>query len=203
MKRLPLSRAKQRRRGWWRPLCALALLALLAGACEADEEGDELSGAIGPGFGGPAVPQGVIQIDNLDTPQPVTIGTISFDDGYLMRVFTGGPADEVHYIYMDIADPALEIVILRITGRAETPCRFAAAILARDEGFTIQASGDVTNAQGLIFHQVNLARGDTFQRFYCTELRPNVGIMISAESRLGNKLDFEQMHFLLNSVTRQ
>lgn len=190
----------QRRRAWWRALRGLLLLGLLA-ACEPDEEGGELSGAIGPGGGGPPVAAASVLTDALTTSSGEQIGTLSYDASYLLQVFAGAAADNILYIYMDIADPVVEIAVSRISGRFETPCRFSAAILARDQDFSIQASGDVVNAQGLIFHQVNLFKGDTFQRFYCTELRSNVGVQISAISRGGNKLDFEQMHFLLNSVT--
>ena len=109
-------------------------------------------------------------------------------------------ADEILYVYEDTAETVL-VIVSRISGRPDTPCRFSAALLARDEGFAILASGDVINAAGLAFHQVNLARGDVFQRFHCTELRSNVGIQISSRSTGGDKLDFEQLHFLLNSIS--
>lgn len=174
---------------------------MLLAACEIDEEGGDLSGPIGPGSGGPAVAAGSVVTDPLTTPDGAALGSISFDSAYLFRQFTGGPADEIHYIYAD-ATPSVAVTVLRISGRPDSPCRFSAALLARDEGYSILASGDVVNDQGLQFHQVNLVLDDTYQRFYCTELQANVGIQINTGSIGGNLLESEQMHFLLNSVSR-
>ncbi len=49
---------------------------------------------------------------------------------------------------------------------------------------------------------MNLARGTAYQRFYCTELRPDVGIQVSGQSLGGNRLGTLQVHFVLNSVAR-
>lgn len=177
-----------------------ALLAVLPAACRNEELGAELSGEIGPGSGGPPVVQARVMTVLLVTPGGLTIGSLSIDSGFLTRTFTGDEADEIHYVYQNTAE-AVTVIISRISGRPDTPCRFSAALLARDEGFAILASGDVFNAAGLVFHQVNLAREATFQRFHCTELRSNVGIQISSTSTGGDKLGSEQLHFLLNSVS--
>ncbi len=191
-----------------------ALLAVLPAACRNEEQGAELSGEIGPGSGGPPVVQARVMTVLLATPDCQTIGTLAFDSGYFTRTFPAGAAneipfvceitseavDEIHYVYQNTAE-AVTVIISRISGRPDTPCRFNAALLARDEGFAILASGDVFNAAGLEFHQVNLTREATFQRFHCTELRSNVGIQISSTSTGGDKLGSEQLHFLLNSVS--
>ena len=182
----------------WLLICLMALA--LVAACEPDEEGGELGGSFGPGSGGPPVDPTTVVTDPIVAPSGQQIGTLAFDSGYLTRTFTGTAADDIIYSYGNLAD-LLAIDIARITGRADTPCRFSAAFLARDEGFQILASGDVFNDQGLEFHQVNLRNGNIFQRFYCVELQPNVGIEISATTLAGDLLDYEQIHFLLNSIT--
>lgn len=178
----------------------LAMLLLLA-ACQNDEEGGELSGPIGPGGGGPAVVGASVVTDPLSASDGTSLGSLSFDSAYLTREFTGGTADETHYIYAD-STQTTAVAVLRISGRPDSPCRFSAALLARDERYAILASGDVFNDQGLEFHQVNLALGDTYARFYCTELAQNLGVQIGTASTGGNLLEFEQVHFLLNSVSR-
>ena len=193
-----------RRLGWiGRAGIALLFLALmlLPAACQNDEEGQELSGEIGPGSGGPAVVAASVVTDPLTAPDGTSLGSLSFDASYLVRTFTGDLADQIHYIYVD-SSATVAVTGTRISGRPDTPCRFSAALLARDEGYRILVSGDVVNDQSLSFHQVNLVREDTFQRFYCTELLANVGIQIGAASIGGNQLDYEQVHFLLNSVSR-
>ena len=182
-----------------RGLLCLAAVVFLA-TCQPDEEGAELSGPIGPGSGGPPVEEASVVTDPITAADGATLGSLSFDSGYFTKLFSGGEADEIHYIYADSSE-SLAVTVLRISGRPDTPCRFSAALLARDEGYSIQASGDVSNEQNLEFHQVNLAVGDTLQRFYCTELQPNVGIQINTTSLGGDQLDYEQVHHLLNSVS--
>ena len=183
-----------------RALLCLAAVALLS-ACQIDEEGADLSGPIGPGSGGPPVDETRVLTDPITAPDGSTLGSLSHDSGYLTRAFSGSATDETHYIYVD-ASQSVAVTVTRISGRPDTPCRFSAALLARDEGYAILASGDVANDQNLEFHQVNLVQGDTFQRFHCTELQSNVGIQISTTSLGGDQLDYEQLHYLLNSVSR-
>lgn len=192
-RRIRLARGRPRRAG---AVVALLLAALLPG-CAMEPE-DELSGPFGPGAGGPAVPQGAVRTVALTTAGGAPMGSLQYDDGY----FAAAPVPETLVVLDSGAPDAVTLAVTRITGRPDTPCRFSAALLARDEGYTILASGDRTNANGLEFHQVNLVRGSTYQRFYCTGLRSDAGIQISGRSLGGNRLGTLQVHFVLNSVAR-
>lgn len=185
-----------KRRTPWRAAAAAALLAaVLIGAGCAPEKKDELSGPFGPGAGGPAVPQGAVQTLPITTGDGTPIGSLQYDDGY----FAQTPVTGMLYVLTNATDN-VSLAIGRITGRPDTPCRYDAAIQARDDGYTILASGDRTNANGLEFHQVNLVKGAIEQRFYCTELYNHVGIQIDGISLTAGALDWEQVHFVLNSV---
>jgi hypothetical protein len=179
-------------------LCGLLVAALLS-ACGEEQKEDELNGTIGPGSGGVPVTQATVVSDTVTTPAGTRVGALDYDAGYWSETFSGGGDDSIAFVYENAAD-ALAIVVVRINGRPDTPCRFEAAVLARDEGFEVLASGDVFNDQGLEFHQVNLAKGGVEQRFFCTDLNNNVGIEFSITSGVTGHAAYEQVHFILNSV---
>lgn len=181
---------------WLRTLLLLVVLPIALVGC-GEEEADELSGPFGPGSGGPDPLVGTLITFPLTKADGSPLGTLSSDITYFPQV----PAPGTVVILQSIVDPIL-LVVTRISGRADTPCRYTAALAARDDGFTILGSGDRTNATGLTFHQVNLVKGATTRNFYCTILRDNVGIQISGSATNGNRLGTLQVHYVLNSVTR-
>ena len=161
----------------------------------------ELSGEIGPGSGGEPVDSGALRTDPILTPAGVFLGTLEFDTGYWTRTFFEGSAGALLFTYEN-EDDGILIAVLLINGRPDTPCRFDAALLARDEGFSVLASGDVFNGAGLKFHQVNLSTESVAQRYFCVELQENVGVEISVTASPADNVTFEQVHFLLNSVQK-
>lgn len=187
------------------PLVILVLAGLLTAglllACSQEQEEEELSGAIGVGAGGTAVMAGTVLTDPILTPAGVQAGTLDYDSGYWTRTFLDGAGGGPLYSYENAADGLL-IAVFLISGRPDTRCRFDAALLARDEGFTILASGDVLNEAGLEFHQVNLSNGSLAQRFFCAELLNNVGVEITVTALPADSVTFEQVHFLLNTVRK-
>jgi len=184
-------------------LAALALLA--AGGCAPEE--DELSGPFGPGSGGAPVapPVGTVQDEDLVNSSGDPIGQVSYDDGYFTLAVAPAPGimmtlDNAAYVAGNPTEGPVQLVLVTIAGRPDTPCRFQAAVQARDAGYTIDASGDRTNARGLEFHQVNLHRGATEQRFWCARVRANTGVLINGLSPTPGALSYRQVHTVLNSV---
>ena len=175
------------------PLAMLGLLLLLA-SCAPPSDIQELSGPFGPGSGGPTVNTGAL------VTQPITsgglpLGSLDYDSTYFTPIPTGSEV-----VMLAGGAGAVMLSVAPISGRPDTPCRFQAALLARDHGYAILAAGDRTNAQGLDFHEVDLGPGADFQRFYCTELRSNLGVLINGISKPTNALGIEQVHLVLNSV---
>ena len=193
-----------------RLILAMALAAAVAAGCMAME--DELDGPLGPGQGGPAVDTAALEQHNLTAADGQIIGVLQFDPGYYFHIhcdpddFTNcqleSTGDVVHVLAAITGD--VQLAITRIVGRPDTPCRFQAAVLARDEGYEILGSGDRTNDRGLEFHQVNLEneRLPAAQRFYCAKLHQRIGVQISVFSVLEEVQEYLQVHFVLNSTDR-
>ncbi len=192
-------------------LLCWVLLAGLAAGCSQEPEEEELGGEIGPGSGGAAVTEGTVTSDPIETRGGTLLGNLVYDGGYWTPVFIGGSEDTVLYVYEN-AEDGLTLSALRIGGRPDTPCRFAAALLARDQGYQILAAGDVVNSEGLEFHQVNLVGNGIAQRFFCTELQPKLGVEISVAAVIADpqhpdtgttgNIEFEQVHHVLNSLEK-
>ncbi|MCZ6554009.1 MAG: hypothetical protein O7A67_09455 [SAR324 cluster bacterium] len=193
-----------------RLIVAAALAAAVGGGCIAME--DELDGPQGPGQGGPTVDTAALEQHDLTTAAGQIIGVLQFDPGYYFHIhcdpddFTNcqleSTGDFVHTLAAITGD--VQLAITRIVGRPDTPCRFQAAVLARDEGYEILGSGDRTNDRGLEFHQVNLEneRLPAAQRFYCAKLHQRIGVQISVFSVLEEVQEYLQVHFVLNSTGR-
>ncbi|MCH8883138.1 MAG: hypothetical protein IIA41_06525 [SAR324 cluster bacterium] len=185
-----------------RLILATALAAAIGGGCMAME--DELDGPLGPGQGGPTVDTAALEQHDLTAADGQIIGVLQFDPGYYFHFhFRPYPMADVRHILATITGDVL-LTITRIVGRPDTPCRFQAAVLARDEGYEILGSGDRTNDRGLEFHQVNLEneRLPAAQRFYCAKLHQRIGVQISVFSVLEEVQEYLQVHFVLNSTDR-
>jgi hypothetical protein len=102
----------------------------------------------------------------------------------------------------DISGDEVVMIMTRIIGRPDTPCRFQAALLARDHGYEIDKSGDRKNDNGLELHQVNLKNDKIpeHQRFYCFQLKKPFGIQINVFTVDEEHQDWRQVFHLLNSV---
>lgn len=176
-------------------LLAAGLLLMAAGC--ATEEQSELSGRFGPGKGGPPVDESAVETQDLYTSGGTRFGRVSYDASYFSNS-TAEAGEDTPLLLGSVVD-ALIVQGSTISGRPDTPCRFTAARMARDEGFDILGSGDRSNSRGVDFHQVNLRRGGTYTSVYCATLRGKVGIMLLAEGD-DDLLGSRQMHYVLNSV---
>ncbi|MDH4247555.1 MAG: hypothetical protein OEW39_07045 [Deltaproteobacteria bacterium] len=180
-----------------RPLLRALLLLWVAWgavACGQPKALEELDGTFGAGSGGSPVNPGAVVTLPL-TSGGSALGGLSYDGAYFFQI----PTSDESVVLSDSSGSVM-LIVAPISGRADTPCRFQAALLARDRGYALLAAGDRKNAQGLEFHEVDLGPGADFQRFYCTELKSHLGILINGVSNSGNNLGTEQVHFVLNSV---
>ena len=180
---------------------------------------DEQPQAIGPGNGGPAV--GTATQATLRDTDGHKLGTIEYDAAYFVNTTAigtpaaPGPNDPILPDYpIDSATPpaftmgvvgndaeGLHMFLVLIAGRPDTPCRFQAALAARDQGFTIWGDGaDVLNGHGLEFHEVVISRGKLYVRLDCALLSNNLGIEVITQSTPAGRLGSRQVHFVLNSI---
>jgi hypothetical protein len=209
----------------WRRLALAAALAAgclgFLGAC-AEPAIEELSGPIGAGEGGPAVNLSVTLSHPLTDPGGGTIGELSYDGSAFLHYHPDPASDGLHVLanippeqlLADLADDGelnrlsadnIVIVLTRIVGRPDTPCRFQAALLARDRGYEILAAGDRRNDQGLGLHQVNLVRAhdSVAQRFYCAQLRDPFGIQINVFTADEAHQVWQILHHVLNTLAKR
>jgi hypothetical protein len=181
----------------WRLLPLLLALALGSAACQ-EEKKAGLSGRFGPGSGGPAL-SGTLATVPLTKVDGGVVGYADYDALVFLPLGAQG-ADQIENL-ADAPDN-LSIGISRISGRPDTPCRFQAALLARDQDFDILDSGDRKNDQNLDFHQVNLKHGAARLSLFCTALHSNVGVLVQVLADDAAKVDWVEVHALLNSIRK-
>jgi hypothetical protein len=189
----PPLRPRARRR-----LLPLLLALALGGAACQEEKKPELSGHFGPGSGGPAL-SGATATVPLTKADGQVVGYADYDP--LLFVPLGALAPGQIENLADVPN-TLAIGITRISGRPDTPCRFQAALLARDQDFDILESGDRKNDQNLDFHQVNLKKGNARLSLFCAALHSNVGVLLQVLTDSPGKIDWVEVHAVLNSVRK-
>lgn len=190
----------------------LALLVTLVAlcACGGGTPKDKLSGAIGPGSGGP--PLGPVTSANIDKPDGTLIGGFSYDAGFFYFCtppFASAPCNSLPApdaseigVLIDIvpATGLLQIAMTHIAGRPDTPCRFSAATLARDSGFDIGDTGFRSNAQGQKLYQVNLSSPGAYAALFCADLSEDTGAQFSIVADSPDKVSWLQVYAVLNSI---
>lgn len=181
-------------------IIACSLVLLFFSACGEMEEG-AYSGVYGPGVGGTPVSASTTVLPlatDLDTP----IGQLTYDGVYF---FSGPPVDPSQTaILATLLPPAgdgIVVSIRPIVQRPDTPCRFFAAIMARDMGYQILGSGDRTNDSGLEFHQVNLSGDGAFFSFHCAIVSDPLGVMLAVSAPEEAMLSYLQIHHLFNTIS--
>lgn len=208
--RRPHARGVLRRRA--SPLMArLALLAVLAlgvatlgalSGCGALSKDDETPTPFGPGSGVPPVDTAgavALSVPDLDG---TTVGTLSYDPGYFTPV-PAPPPTAGNPLFATLANTAdgVGLQLQLIFGRPDTPCRFQAALAARDLGFTILGDGARRiNERQVVFDEVLLVGGSEHWRLDCARLVGNTGIEVLGISGPADRLGTPQVHFVLNSI---
>ena len=177
-------------------LLSLALTAALAGC--GDTPKDQLSGSLGNGSGGPAL-SGTPATLPLTKPSGEQIGQVQYDPAYFVPApATGDSTTEA--VLANLTDQVL-VTLVRFSGaRADTPCRFQAATLARDENYDIGDFGTRTNSLGQEMYQVNVAKPGSAQTLYCALLRDNSGVLVDVTATGPAQLGWLQVLYVINSI---
>jgi hypothetical protein len=179
-----------------RRLLTLFGIVFLLTACQEEPEAD-LTGEFGNGSGGTAVSetQALAEITNKSGD---VIATYKYDTDF----FDAFPGDDpVFQLLSDTGDEGIFLLIARIFGRPDTACRYMAAVMARDENYEIDLTGERENAQAIEIYQVELHQGSIHRGLFCADLIDNIGISISVQSTSKAILSYEQIYFILNSIT--
>ncbi|MBI3993474.1 MAG: hypothetical protein HY342_09385 [Candidatus Lambdaproteobacteria bacterium] len=193
-----MTNRKRGRRRAWPAVALLAVLATLSG-CGGAEQQDELQGKFGAGsVGAEPVPENIVTV-SFTTSGGAAYGQGSFDGVYFTATAAPDPAAGLFGALANAGDQ-IALSVVRIAGRPDTPCRYRAALMARDEGFDIDASGDRSNAAGIEFHQVNLHGHGQFVSLYCATLANNAGVQVAAVNGNAAFRNSRQLHFVLNSI---
>lgn len=183
-------------------LVALALAAVLLSGCGEDPE-EELDGKFGNGNDSAAYTGGPdVEID-LTKSSGSVFGVAEYDSNFF--VFVPPEASGDFGTVVDNADEDLATVavtLIRISGRADTPCRYQAAVLARDEDYTIEESGTRKNAHNIEFYQVNLKKSGTHLSVFCAQMSGEVGVSVQVIAASSALIKSEQVHFILNSIRK-
>ena len=185
-----------------------ALIAALGtlSACGNGNQKDTLEGYIGPGSGGqptsPVLGTPVPPSPIITRPDGTIIGQFTYQDGFFS--FTNPDPTQIGLLTAIYAGaPVLTIIINHISGRVDTPCRFNAAILARDGGFDIGNTGFRRNNQGLELYQVDLNGHGQFAQLFCANLLNNAGAQFSVVADAPDKVSWLQVYAVLNSIHPQ
>ena len=203
----------------FRILFVVSACALLAACAQPAEE--QLHGKLRNGSGGPDIDETQLMSHIWADSDGKEIGSFEYDASVFLHYHPDPDNDALHVVanitpdvlIADLADDGIinnisvdEVLMImtRIVGRPDTPCRFQAALQARDQRYKILASGDRKNNRGLELHQVNLRNKKlpASQRFYCFELKKPFGIQINVFTADEEHQDWREVLALLNSVDR-
>jgi len=179
-----------------RRLLTLFGIVFLLTTCQETPETD-LTGEFGNGTGGTTVSETQALTEITNTSSGV-IATYKYDTEFF-DAFSGD--DPVFQLLSDKGGEGISLLTARIFGRPDTACRYVAAVMARDEDFEIDLTGERENAQGIEFYQVELHQGSIYRGLYCADLKDNFGISVSVQATSKAMLSYEQIYFILNSIT--
>jgi hypothetical protein len=97
----------------------------------------------------------------------------------------------------------IAIELAHISGRPDTPCRFTAAVLARDAGYDLGDTGFRKNALGQELYQVNISKPGSYLSLFCAELSNHAGTQFTVSADAPDKLSWFEVYGVLNSVNKQ
>ena len=181
-------------------LLTLIGIVFLLTTCK-DAPKPDITGEFTDGNGGTAVSETRLERNITNTSGDV-IATYQYDATYFIEIYSAtSNADSTLLALTDIGGEGLSLVTSRIYGRPDTACRYLAALMARDENFEIDLTGERENAGGIEFYQVELHNGSVYRGLYCAELKNNTGVAISVQATSWAMLAYKQIYFILNSAT--
>ncbi|MFH2130890.1 MAG: hypothetical protein ABIK68_11015 [bacterium] len=180
-------------------LILFGTLFLLTTCKEAPEP--DITGQFGSGSGGTTV-SGAQNRRNITKTSGEVIATYAYDAAYFVEIYSAAVStDPIFLALADIQGEGLSLVISRIYGRPDTACRYVAALLARDEGFEIDLTGERENTLGIAFYQVEVHKGSDYRGLFCAELKDDIGVSLAVRATARAMLASEQIYFILNSLT--
>ncbi|MCP4754593.1 MAG: hypothetical protein GY866_27230 [Proteobacteria bacterium] len=176
-----------------------AVFGLVLFSCQ-EVPDEDLEGALGVGVGGPTVGAGLVA-KNLTKSNGEVIATYRYDGAYFLEMYgASSSADTVFQSLVDFQGDGIQLSLLRSVGRPDTACRYQAALLARDEDFEIDLTGDRENTNGIDVYQVEIHKASDFRGFFCSELKDGIGVLVAVQASSKDALGYEQIYFVLNSI---
>lgn len=180
---------------------ALAFVLLLALAGCGENPKPELSGHFGPGSGGPVVTGPILTVP-ITKSSGTVVGYADYDSSFFDVALGATSSSEFENLTDDPVAPTIGVTLSRITGRPDTPCRYQAAILARDDGYDIGKSGDRENDRNLDFYEVDLKKGAVHVSLFCVTLGDQVGTAVQVLTSDATLIHSLQVHYLLNTIRK-
>jgi hypothetical protein len=184
-------------------LRAVALAVLLAGllaGCGGLAQDKKPRTPFGPGTGGPT--SGPYATYDIPDTANYPFGQLEYDTTYWAPITGQTPTSTLPNAGVLISmasDVSMQLTL--IFGRPDTPCRFQAALAARDDGFTIEGDGaDKINALGVDFAEVQLHNGNVYWRLDCAQLSGNLGVGVLTQTTPTDQRHLNQVHYVLNSI---
>jgi len=180
-------------------LLTVLALALLSGCGGGTDLKETPKGDLGTGSTGPSL-SSTQSTQTLAAPDGTWIGSLTLDLGYFTPLYSAaGPTDDL-YALLASSQSSLQLSLVRILGRPDTACRYQAALLARDQGFTTGDAGFKTNQQGLELYQARASNNADFRVFTCAKIKGQVGVILSAQASSAADLEAIPFYGLLHSL---
>ena len=180
-------------------LLLFLVLALLAGCGGGSDLKETPKGDLGSGSTGPSL-SSTQSTQVLTAADGTPIGSLTLDLGYFTPLyFATGPTDDL-FALLASSQSSLQVSLVRILGRPDTACRYQAALLARDQGFTTGEAGYKTNQQGLELYQARASKDADFRVFTCTKLKDQLGVILSAQANSAAELEAIPFYGMLHSL---
>ena len=188
------------RRTALRRMALVGALALLLAGCGLAPD-NETPTPFGPGTAPPTAgtPSAAQSIPDLTGG---SIGQFEYDSTYFAAYVTSTPTlDNPQFGSLSTAAGDVVVQLSVIFGRPDTPCRYQAALAARDDGYAIDGDGAKRiNDQQVEFAEVLLNNGSAYWRLDCAQPTGNVGVQVWGIADAPDKLGTEPVHLLLNSI---
>ncbi|HEX7929238.1 MAG TPA: hypothetical protein VF678_16705 [bacterium] len=180
----------------------LLVAVLLLSACGEEQKEEGLHGHFGPGQGTPPAGPAFTTID-ITKESGSVVGKVDYDATFFATTIPPAASEEFGTLADNATPPTIVVTLIRITGREDTPCRFQAAVLARDQDYDILESGARENSHSLDFYQVNLKKGSQHLSLFCATLGDDVGTAIQVTTQSAALIKSSQVNYILNTTRKE
>ena len=128
------------------------------------------------------------------------LGIFSYDTQYFTPIYLADSSTDAAFVVLVNVDFSLQVTLSRALGRPDTLCRYLPAVLARDQKFEIGKAGFKTNDLGQDLYHTSASLASDYRSFYCGELAPGSGVLITALANDPIPLESGPFFSLLNSI---